>query len=71
MSFRVGSRVKWAWGAHEAEGRIVQRFTGRVSRTIKGAKVTRDASEDEPAFMVRQDDGDRVLKSKSELSAAD
>ena len=67
--FRNGSKVKWKWGANDAEGVVVQRFTARVTRTIKGAKVTRDASEAEPAYLVKQEDGDRVLKSASELRA--
>jgi len=41
-----------------------------VTRTIDGTEVTRDASEDEPAYMIKQDDGGKVLKSASELSSA-
>lgn len=67
--FRKGSKVKWKWGAHDAEGVVVQRFTDRVTRTIKGTKVTREASDDDPAFLIKQEDGDRVLKSASELKA--
>ncbi len=67
---RIGSRVKWTWGAHEAEGRIAERFTRKVSRTIEGTRVTRQGSAEEPAFLVEQDDGGRGLKSASELSAA-
>ena len=69
MAFRKGSKVTWKWGAHTAEGKIVERFTEKVTRTIKGSEVTREASTKEPAFLIEQDDGDKVLKSKSELSA--
>jgi len=69
MAFRKGSKVSWAWGAHTATGKIVERFTEDVSKTIKGTKVTREASKKEPAFLIEQEDGDKVLKSKSELSA--
>ena len=62
-----GDHVSWAWGAHRAHGKIAQRFTRRVKRTIKGETVTRNASEDEPAFLVAQEDGARALKSASEL----
>jgi len=68
--FRKGSKVKWKWGGHEARGVIAERFTRRVTRTIEGAKVVRDATEDEPAYLVKQEDGGRALKSASELSAA-
>ena len=69
MAFRKGSKVHWSWGAHEASGKIVERFTKKVTRTIKGSEVTRDASTKEPAYLIEQDDGDKVLKSRSELKA--
>jgi hypothetical protein len=70
MAMRKGSKVSWRWGAHTAHGRIVERFTSTVSRTIKGTEVTRDASRKEPAYLIEQDDGDKVLKSRSELTAS-
>ncbi|SMQ58491.1 Protein of unknown function [Devosia lucknowensis] len=70
MAFRKGSKVSWAWGAHTASGKIVERFTQKVTRTIKGTEVTREASSKEPAYLIEQEDGDKVLKSRSELSAA-
>jgi hypothetical protein len=70
MAFRKGSKVKWNWGAHTASGKIIERFTKRVSRTIKGTEVTREASQKEPAYLIEQEDGDKVLKSRSELEKA-
>jgi len=69
MALRKGSKVSWTWGAHEAHGKIVERFTAKVTRTLKGTEVTREASAKEPAFLIEQEDGDQVLKSKSELTA--
>ena len=69
MAMRKGSKVSWRWGAHTAHGKIVERFTSKVTRTIKGSEVTRQASRKEPACLIEQDDGDKVLKSRSELSA--
>jgi hypothetical protein len=68
--FSKGSKVSWTWGAHQASGKVAERFTRRVTRTIKGEKVVRNATEDEPAYLVHQDDGGRVLKSESELHAS-
>ena len=45
-------------------------FTEDVERTIKGNKVKREATSDEPAYLIEQDDGDRVLKSHSEVKKA-
>lgn len=69
MVFRKGSKVSWTWGANTAHGKIVERFVTRVTRTIKGTEVTRDASRKEPAYLIEQENGDQVLKSRSELRA--
>ncbi|KIT15408.1 DUF2945 domain-containing protein [Jannaschia aquimarina] len=66
----VGDKVKWDWGNGTGTGEVTERFESKVTRTIDGSEVTRDASQDDPAFMIEQDDGDRVLKSQSELKQA-
>ena len=68
MALRKGSKVSWTWGKNTAHGKVVDKFTEKVSRTLKGTEVTRDASEDEPAYLIEQEDGDQVLKSASELT---
>ena len=50
--------------------KVTERFSEKVTKTIEGAEVTRNASEDDPAYLIEQDDGDVVLKSSSELSQA-
>ena len=64
----IGTQLEWKWGSGKGTGKVEEVFTKKVTRTIKGKKITRDASEDEPAYMLTQEDGDRVLKSHSELS---
>lgn len=65
--FSKGDKVEWSWGNGTATGKVADSFTSKVERTIKGNKVTRDASKDNPAYMVEQEDGGRALKSESEL----
>lgn len=67
---RKGTRVEWTWGNGTGTGRIVETFTAKVTRTIGGTEVTRNASAEEPAHLVEQEDGSRVLKSASELRRA-
>ena len=62
--------MKWEWGSGTATGKVEETFSKKVTRTIEGNEVTRNASEDEPAYLIEQEDGDEVLKSESELSAA-
>ena len=69
--FNNGDHVKWKWGQGYGEGKVVERFTEKVTRTIGGAEVTRNATEDEPAYLLEQDDGSLVLKSHSEIETTD
>lgn len=68
-SFRSGAAVSWNWGSGEARGRIAERFERRIQRTIKGKKIVRNGSANNPAYLVEQDDGDTALKLGSELDA--
>lgn len=69
-TFDEGDRVKWNWGSGTGEGTVQKIYTRKISLTLKGTEVTRDASDDDPAYRIEQDDGDTVLKSGSELDAA-
>ena len=68
-SFQTDQYVKWDWGDGTAEGQVKERFEREVTRTLKGNEVTRDGSEDNPAYLIKQEDGDEVLKLGSELEA--
>ena len=68
-SFRRGQAVHWPWGGNKAEGKIAERFDKRVQRTIKGTKVVKNGTADNPAYLIEQEDGGKVLKRGSELSA--
>ncbi|TGQ71611.1 MAG: hypothetical protein E5V49_03765 [Mesorhizobium sp.] len=61
----------WAWGTNTGEGKVTQSFVRDVTRPLKGTKVKRTASPQEPAYLIRQADGDHVLKSHAELKQAD
>lgn len=65
--FGKGSRVAWNWGNGTGAGKVDAVFTQGVTRTIKGKEITRNASAENPAYLIVQDDGARVLKSESEL----
>ncbi|MDB5684493.1 MAG: hypothetical protein JWM75_2191 [Sphingomonas bacterium] len=68
-SYRTGQKVHWTWGSGRAEGRIVERFDRRVQRTIKGSRIVRNGTADNPAYLIEQEDGGRVLKRGAELGA--
>ena len=67
--FKEGDAVKWKWGNGYGNGTVQSRFTEKTTRKIGGSEVTRDGSEDDPAYYVKVDDGNNVLKLGSELEA--
>ncbi len=68
MAHKVRSKVSWSWGSGTAHGKVIETFTRRVQRTLKGTKVVKNGSADNPAVLIEQEDGAKVLKLASELS---
>jgi hypothetical protein len=66
-SFQTNQYVEWEWGNGKGKGQIKERFEREVTRTLKGSEITKDGTEDNPAYLIKQDDGDEVLKRGSEL----
>ena len=64
---RKGSRIKWKWGNGTAEGKVLSTHTEKVTKTIKGSKISREGSKDNKALYIEQEDGDHVLKLESEV----
>ena len=70
MAYQEGTKVEWDWGNGTGTGKIAKKYTQKITLKIDGSEVTRDASDDEPAYKIEQDDGSEVLKSDSELRKA-
>lgn len=66
---RKGSTVTWNWSGGTATGTVRDVFPRRVQRTISGSKIVRNGTENNPALLIEQNDGSRVLKLASEVSA--
>ncbi len=67
MAIRTGTTVKWKWGSSWAEGKVTEVHHDDVSRTTKGQEITRHGSDDNPAYVIEQEDGTVVLKLRSEV----
>jgi len=65
-----GTNVRWKWGDSDASGQVWEAFTRRVTRTLKGTEVTKNGSDDCPAYLIKQEDGAEVLKLHSEVQRA-
>lgn len=67
---RKGTQVSWKYGTGTATGKIEETYKEAVSRKIKGAEITRNGTPENPAYLIVQENGDKVLKLKSEVTAA-
>ncbi len=64
---RTGTEVKWKWSDGTAKGKVIETFTEKVVKTIKGQKVVRNGEERNKALYIEQEDGTKVLKLESEV----
>ena len=62
-----GDKVSWNWGGSTAEGTVKSIFHEKTTRKIKDNEVVKHGTKDNPALMIHQQDGDRVLKLLSEV----
>lgn len=70
MSYNQGDTVEWDWGNGTGTGEVQKTYTQKITRKIEGTEVTRNGSDDDPALLIKQDDGDEVLKLASEVRKA-
>lgn len=69
-SFRKGAHVSWKWGEGTAHGNVTERFERRVQRMIKGSRIVRNGTAADPAYLIEQEDGGKVLKLGSEIASS-
>ncbi len=67
MSIRTGTEVTWKWGTSTASGKVVEVHHEKVTRQTEGEEITRNGSDENPAYVIEQDDGTTVLKLRSEV----
>lgn len=67
---RKGSFVQWTDEDASGRGMIVDRFERRVTQTIRGRRIARHGTAENPAFLIEQSDGAIVLRRRSEVQRA-
>ena len=70
MSIRKGTQVTWTWGSSTASGKVTEVHHEKVTRKSKGSEISRNGSDDDPAYVIEQEDGTTVLKLQSEVEQA-
>ena len=66
-TYSKNDKVKWEWGSGTASGTVETVSFTTTHIQSKGSKITRNGTEDDPAVIIKQDDGTKVLKLASEL----
>lgn len=66
--FKAGAKVEWKWLGRKISGVVLEVHAEKIVRTIKGKKITRNGSKENPAYLVESDAGNKALKLQSELS---
>lgn len=66
-----GSDVKWAWGQGYAHGKVQETYDKEVTKTINGSEITRKGEQGNKALLIKQKDGQRVLKLENEVEKDD
>ena len=64
---KKGDDVEYKWGKGKVEGEVTSVHKDDTEKTIKGSKIKRHASKEEPAVEIKTDKGAKVLKSTSEI----
>lgn len=65
---RKGTQVTWKYGTGTATGKIEETHKDTITRTLKGSDITRHGTAENPAYLIVQESGDKVLKLKSEVA---
>lgn len=65
---KKGDKVHWNWGKSQAEGTIKEKSEKPITKKLKGTEVKRNASKEEPAYIIEQQNGTEVIKSESEVT---
>ncbi len=68
--FNVGSSVQWNWMGMQIRGTVTKIYFRPVKKALRGTVVKRNGSEEKPAYLVKSNAGNDVLKLHTELSAA-
>ena len=67
---KKGDSVTWKYGKGHGHGTIQAISPDRITKTIKGKKIVRNGTAENPAVEILDHNGVTVLKLESELTAA-
>lgn len=65
--YSAGDTAKWKWGNGTASGTVEKVAHSKTEIQSKGETITRNGTKDNPAVVIKQDDGTKIIKLASEL----
>jgi hypothetical protein len=68
-TYSKGAKVEWNWGQGKATGKVIKSSLKKIQKTIKGSKIIRNGTPQNPAYLIEQENGAQVLKLHSELTS--
>lgn len=71
MKFNKNDKVYWLWMGKKIQGHVVDVFIEPITKDIKGKKIKRNGSKDNPAYYVQSEAGNFALKLATELFKVD
>lgn len=66
-AFKVGTQVQWRWMGRHISGKVKEVFLEPITQVIKSKKIKRNASIENPAYLVESKAGNLALKLQTEL----
>jgi Hypervirulence associated proteins TUDOR domain len=70
MKLKVGSQVEWKWLGRAIKGVVKEIYFKPITQEIKGKKIKRNGTAENPAYLVESEAGNLALKLQSELQPA-
>mgnify|MGYP000926002674 CR=1 FL=1 len=64
---KIGDEVGWQWGSGLAMGEVIEIHAKRAEIESKGKHIVRNGSNDDPAVVIRADNGSKVIKLAHEI----
>lgn len=66
-NFKPGDTVHWKWGNGVVKGIVIQINPHRTEIISKGKLIARNGKQNNPAIVIKHENGNEVLKLASEL----
>jgi hypothetical protein len=70
-SYKIGDQIQWMWLGRPIYGSVREIHFEPVTKTIKEKNIKRNASLENPAYLVQSEAGNLALKLHSELKPAE